>query len=128
MKVFKGLCVVLGLICLVSCATSEKYARLLNKMLGLTEEELVMALGVPTKTYTTENLKVLEYFGSSQYYVSSPDYQVTKFHNMDGTNIGSAGRWVDNGYYKTYSCRTSFFLKEGKVDSYKFLGNGCIAY
>ena len=128
MKILKSMYVFLVFVCLVSCATAEKYNRQLSKSVGLSEEELVLMQGIPTRTYQTENYKVFEYVENFQTYVSNPKYQVTHIQNEYGIDVGTARQRVDNGYYSTSSCRTTFFLRDGKVESYKFSGSACVAY
>lgn len=122
----KKILLILCLILLASCVTAGGYKKILDKTIGFTEEQLIMAIGAPSQSYTTGNLKVLEYYESSQGYVPNYQQQTTNYYNNYGS-VGSSSQWVNNSYYVNYSCRTTFFLKGGRVINYKFYGNGCVA-
>lgn len=117
------------IICLFvsSCATTEGYQRLLNETIGMTEDELIMKMGVPDKTHDTKTMRVLEYRYNSTDYIPNYQQQTTNYSNLYGRNIGSSSQWVDNGYYVNSSCTTTFYLKKGRVINYRFNGDACRA-
>ena len=84
---------------LLGCATESKYHAQLNSWKGRPKADLVMEWGVPAHKYkANKNLELLEYTKSRKIYGG------------------------------TFSCTTTFIIKNEIVDSWKTEGNDCTAY
>ena len=83
------------------CATTSNYEDLLKTWVGRSEDELVQTWGPPSSVYQAAGAKYLTY---------------TK-----NQTCGS-----DNHY--TCVCNTHFELASGRVESWRWDGNGCLAY
>ena len=112
---------------IAGCATEAGYRKALQRTIGMTEEELVMALGVPDKTHYTGTMRILEYNYQSQGYMPNYQLQETNYTNSNGRYIGNSSQWVDNGYYYTNSCTTTFYIQNNRVINWRYKGNACRA-
>jgi len=120
---------ILGIIAaftLVSCATTEKYEKVLNTWIGATELDLVRKWGAPQKTYEVSNKKFIVYHNSRTAYIpgQQPSYVTQRdfLGNYTTTSTGGYG-----GYNVTYTCTTTFEFDKGKVSSWSWEGNACKA-
>ena len=123
----KKLLIIVVCIFLSSCATERRYQELLNKTLGISEDELIVYMGVPDRTYNTGTLRVLEYNYNQTSYVPMIQEQTVYHKNSYGYNIGSSSQWVDNGFYANYNCVTIFYIKNNRVINWRYKGNACKA-
>lgn len=98
----KKLFVVLSLIIVSGCATSEGYNRILNTWLNSDKQNLIETWGVPTSTYKlNEHVEYISYLKTSISYI--------------------------NGNIYNWKCETTFTIKDNKVTSWKYNGNSCEA-
>ena len=88
---------IISLLLVASCATEAEYRRYLNSYIGMSEDDLIAAKGIPTKKYKTENRKFLDY--KSSYY--------------------------DHTAHQKFYCNTTFVLEKGIVEDITFRGNNC---
>lgn len=79
-------------------ATFENYEALLESFLGVPEADLVSAWGAPTQSYSAANVKVLTYRNVRQ----------------------AAGN--------SFSCTTTFQIRDNVVTSYNYEGYDCRAF
>ena len=127
------------LLCLAlsGCATTAKYEAKLNTWIGVSEDTLVAAWGVPDKKYNlSEGKKAIEFVYKNTVQTGGYTYMVPQTTYQSGT-IGSRAY---SGTSTTYvaetepvrdyklSCRTSFIIdKSGKVESWHHKGNDCVS-
>ena len=121
--------ILLFVVCILlwGCATEKAYQEILNKTLGISEDELIVYMGVPDRTYNTGTLRVLEYNYNKTSYVPMIQQQTVYHKNAYGYNIGSSSQWVDNGFYANYNCVTVFYIKNNRVVNWRYKGNACKA-
>ena len=87
---------------LSGCATTAGYQKIVDSWMGAEESKLIEAWGVPDNVYQlNETDKVFTYEESSQAIIS--------------------------GNVVTYSCKTSFTVRNGVIVDWKFKGNKCNA-
>ena len=70
----------------LACATSEKYDKKLNDLVGKTEQDLVMAWGTPSAVkYVNDNTKVFTYTKINDFYFPSEYYLYNEEFEPDDT-------------------------------------------
>jgi hypothetical protein len=112
----------LPVLALSACAVGPTIDDRLASYVGRTELELVTALGVPTRDYETGGQKFLQY--EEQRTIALPG-------GFAGAPIGPYGRGYYGGFglgYTTYApvqCDVTFALRDGRVASYTYRGQGC---
>ena len=113
---------------LSACATRPSLSGRLSAYVGRSELDLVSALGVPTRSYETGGQKFLAY--EEQSTVALPGGVA------GGPFYGPFGGPFGRGYYggayagfgTTYApvqCDVTFGLREGRVASFTYRGQGC---
>jgi hypothetical protein len=122
---------------LSGCATTVKYEAKLNTWIGVSEDSLIAAWGVPDKTYDMrDGKKAIEYVhkdtvhtGGYTYTVPRTTYQTGTIGNetYSGTSTTYVTETTPAQKYKL-SCKTSFIINNsGKVESWHHEGNNCIS-
>jgi len=99
--------------------TTTGYKQIMKTWIGASEKALIRSRGNPDSTYTSDGSKFLEYnrsYTSKERYYSSYDF------NSDG---GSGYSYPIGG--DTYSCKTTYEIKDGKVLKIRWAGNNCKA-
>ncbi|MBP0443417.1 hypothetical protein J8J14_01380 [Roseomonas sp. SSH11] len=113
----------LPLLALAACAIGPSLDERLATYIGRSELELVSSLGVPTRSYETGGQKFLQ-------------YEENRTVAVPGGFIGGPwGPWgpYSRGFYGGFSttayapvqCDVTFALREGRVASYVYRGQGC---
>ena len=105
--------------------SKEKFDASLQTYLGMTEKQLLLQKGIPTKTYQVDNTtKLIGYVTESEVYVPPvPSYQPYRHHyRYDDFDMVDAG-----GYTETYRCEVTFTIERGIVTGVKSEGNDCLA-
>ncbi|TCZ64485.1 hypothetical protein [Roseicella aquatilis] len=103
-----------------ACATEPPLDVRLQPLVGKSEAELVQALGVPNATYDASGDRFLQYFD-----------QTTTIYPGDPYWGGFGGwrRWGGPIYSPplviTRNCAITFLLRQGRVMSFTYRGNGC---
>jgi hypothetical protein len=87
--------------------------------IGSTETALIRSRGTPNSTYTSGGSKFLEY---NQSYTSSKSY----YSSYDFDSYGGSGYSYPIGG-NTYSCKTTYEIKNGIVLNIRWVGNNCKA-
>lgn len=121
----RRLVLLLCVIVLSGCATSEFYARRLSAYVGLSEAELVRRFGVPKETHTVGGSRFLQY----------DDVRVNHDPGTPGywrvwrSNDRVFREWIPGTPPSTrvWQCRTTWEIVEERVHAFTFDGNGCIA-
>jgi len=96
----KKIFVVMSFLFLAACATEAEYRRHVNSYIGMSEEDLIANMGIPSKRYQTENKKFLDYKNS----------------------------YYSHEAHKKYYCNTTFILEKGIVEDVTFRGNDCVMH
>lgn len=108
---------------LTACATTERYERSLNALIGLRETELVQQLGRPNRTYESGGFRYLVYTTSDTATVAgmANGYQTTGMgvHERRVAVGGSPDLAIEA------ACTTTFELDQGKVVAWAHKGNYC---
>jgi len=114
----------LSTLVLSACAVGPSLSDRLSTYVGRSELDLVSALGVPTRSYETGGQKFLAY--EEQRTVALPG------GFAGGPFYGPFGRGFYGGGYAGYStayapvqCDVTFALREGRVASFTYRGQGC---
>ena len=117
--------IILALLMLGGCATSEKYEAALNSWTGSSEASLISAWGPPDNVYQSGGTKYLTYQDSSTVTIpgTSPSYETTIIGSTAYTNpIGGTSPSTIN-----FHCKTTFTIQADKVSSWRYEGNNCIS-
>ncbi len=119
----------------LACATSEKYDKKLNDLVGKTEQDLVMAWGTPSAVkYVNDNTKIFTYTKINDFYFPSEYYLYNEEFEPDDTiyaplmneyNFMPYAELTDN-VVEAY-CQTSFMIKENIISAWKWRGNDCVS-
>ena len=122
---------------LYGCATTAKYEAKLNTWIGVDEDSLISAWGVPDKEYrTNDGKKAVAYVNRNVVQTGGYTYTVPQTAYYSGTigvksYSGTSTQYVTETTppqrYKLY-CKTSFLIdKSGKVASWHHEGNNCVS-
>ena len=103
------------------CATGPTLDQRLLPFVGRGEAELVAALGVPERTYEVEGRKFLTFEERRSYLVAGgyplyPGYGFGRF---------GYGPVFTPPSYIVRTCEITFTLREGRVETFTFRGDGC---
>jgi hypothetical protein len=134
MKIMFVLLLCLGL---CGCATTVKYERKLDILIGQSEEFLVATWGVPDKEYhLSDGKKAVEYMrkdtirtGGYTYTYPRTAYQsgVINGKAYSGTSVQYVTETAPVQKFKLF-CSTSFVISNsGKVESWHHEGNDCVS-
>lgn len=107
------------LLLLNGCATTAGYKQVMKTWIGSTEVALIRSRGAPNSTYTSGDSKFLEY---NQSYTSSKSY----YSSYDFDSYGGSGYSYPIGGI-TYSCKTTYEIKNKVVANIRWVGNNCKA-
>lgn len=108
---------------LTGCATTDRYERSLNALIGLPEAALVQQLGRPNRSYESGGFRYLVYNTSDTAYVAgiANGYQTTGM-GVHERRVAVGGN-PDMAIEAT--CTTTFELDQGKVVAWAHKGNYC---
>ena len=108
------------------CASQEGFEKIANSYLGSPEADLLERLGPPDQVYNADaDTKYLIYSKSHSGYMpgTPPTYQTScSFGYCTSIPIGGSP-----GYAYTDSCKTSFKVVRGMIESWRAQGNACVA-
>jgi hypothetical protein len=121
-----GLLLVVLVILLAGCATRAGYETALNSWVGTSEPALVAAWGPPDSVYENDGLRYLTYRRMESRGGSGPSigYGIGYGSGHYGSSVFSTIGTSD-GYIT--QCKTTFILRAGIIENYRFEGNGCRA-
>jgi hypothetical protein len=133
----KRLFVLLLCLALCGCATTAKYESKLDTWIGVSEDALVAAWGVPDKVYNTnDGKKAIAYVHKDTVQTGGYSYTVPRTVHHSGTIGNEAYSGTSTEYvtetvpaqnYKLY-CKTSFLIdKSGIIVSWHHEGNNCVS-
>ena len=91
--------------------------------MGLSENQLTAAWGIPTRVYANGDRKLLEYSSSSNMYMPGTQTYTTNYYgNTAYTNV-----YNNPGYNIPLNCVVTFQVFNGIIESYNYRGNNCVA-
>lgn len=94
----------------------------LSTWVGRSEGDLVAQFGVPVRTYEAEGRRFLQYEQRRTVAFADPHFH-RPFHHPWGPRWG---HWAPPPTsYATLGCDLTFALREGRVESFSFRGQGC---
>lgn len=126
MKIF----VIIFVLFLNACRlyTMEGYKQeILGKYYGADYERLMIDYGLPTNTLNLGGIFLIVYDKKEVYYVPKTTTSTTKFEKAQYNPYLTSTTNTDEigGFYQEWRCRTTFYLRNGKVFDVKLEGNNC---
>jgi hypothetical protein len=120
----KLLIIFLGIF-IVGCATTANYEKILSSWVGAKEIDLVRAWGAPDNQYESSGTKFLTYQKSNNIYMpgTAPTYSTTMIGNKAYTSSSGGSP----AYNIQMFCKTTFEVKNERIVSWRWEGNGCKA-
>jgi hypothetical protein len=118
------ICFVIALLCLSSCATTEKYNTMIRQWVGQDEDTLIASWGAPTSNYQTDQAKYLTYDNIRQNIVPPTPSTVQVIRQGDAVFTRPIAG--SPGYSYTTECRTTFTLQGKKIVNVNATGNACV--
>ena len=100
----------------VACATGPTLEQRLSPYVGRGEGELVAALGAPDRTYEADGRKFLTFEEQRSYIVAGEPFLYR------GSRYGP---YFPPPGYVVRSCEITFAVRQGRVESFTFRGDGC---
>jgi hypothetical protein len=104
---------------LAACATGPSLEQRLAQLIGKREVEVVMALGVPTRTYEADGRKFLQY-EQRRTIIYPGDFYWARPYGRFGPGLSSGPVLITRG------CDTTFTLQQGVVESFFLRGDDCV--
>ena len=121
----------LGAVMLAACATTAGFDARMQPLVGMSEGDLVQALGVPEADFTTpEGRRFLQYERLGR---RTPEPAATLGFGIGGFGWrGGWGRGVGIGttipvYTAFPECRVTFEIRDGRVAGFTRAGPDCVA-
>jgi hypothetical protein len=109
----------LSLLLLAACAQGPGLQERLSVWVGRSEGDLVAEFGVPVRTYEADGRRFLQY--ESRRTVARPGFDRPYF-----TPWGPRfGYFPAPPTYVTLGCDVTFAIRDGRVESFSFRGQGC---
>lgn len=119
----KKLIIIFCGIFLVGCATTANYEKILSSWVGATELDLIRTWGAPDNQFESGGIKFLTYQKSGNVYVpgTSPTFSTT----MIGNTAYTSAYGGSPAYNIQLNCKTTFEVKNERIISWRWEGNGC---
>jgi hypothetical protein len=102
---------------LAACAQGPTLTERLNPLIGQSEGELVAALGVPVRTYDVEGRRFLQFEQRRTIPIAPDPFFYGPYGRRWGYAMGPS--------YALVGCDLTFALRDGRVESFTFRGQGC---
>ena len=115
----------LALVMVAGCATTEKYEESLRSWVGSSPDQLISQWGPPDSSFTTGTSTYLTYSQGRTYNVPgvAPTYQTTCSFGVCTTNaVGGSPGYTINSH-----CKTTFTVQGNQITSWRWEGNSCKA-
>jgi hypothetical protein len=111
---------------LVACATTENYEKLLNSWVSQPVGALIDSWGPPDSEFVNDSTRYLTWNKSETVFIpgTPPTYRTTMIGNTAYTNTVAG----TPSYNASYSCKTTFTVRDGYVLSWRWEGNRCKAH
>ena len=126
MSHYARICCLFALLWLAACATEQNYQLMLKGWLGASEQDLINGWGIPDKTYDTKTSRFVAYY--HHYTRVDPGFEpsyhtvVVDAHTAYAMPMGGIPPSV-----RDMICETTFELHKGRVVSWNYRGNNCVA-
>ncbi len=106
---------------LAACAQGPTLDQRLSTFIGRSEGDLVSTLGVPVRTYEAEGRRFLQFEQRRSVAIAGAPYYPGPYHSPWGP------RWYAPAppSYAVVGCDITFALRDGRVESFTFRGEGC---
>jgi len=119
-------CVIVAILILASCATTENYEKILASWVGQSEGALIRSWGPPDSSYESSSDKYLTYSKSRSGYIpgTQPSYQT----QIIGGTAYTTAYGGSPGYSYNRNCKTTFTVSSGTITSWRYEGNACVAH
>ena len=110
---------------ITSCATTENYEKILSSWIGQPLSALIDSWGPPDTEFVNDSNRYLTWNKSETVFTpgTAPKYTTTKIGNNTYTNTVAG----TPAYSTTYSCKTTFIVRDNYVASWRWEGNHCKA-
>jgi hypothetical protein len=105
---------------LAACAQGPGLQERLSVWIGRGEGDLVAEFGVPVRTYEVEGRRFLQFEQRRTVAVAQPG-----FDRSFGPWGPRWGGWPQPPAFAVVGCDLTFALREGRVESFTFRGQGC---
>lgn len=125
-----GAAVIVAVLGLVGCQTSENYTRFINSLVGKSESQIMVMLGQPSEVVPLPD------GGKMMSYVRGGSYTTPAQENYSSGKSVNIFTGKKSGYASTYTytpeqtvilhCTTRIALHRGIVDAVTFEGNHCV--
>lgn len=115
-----------AMLVLASCATNAGYEEILDSWMGSSESSIVSSWGPPDNVYTApDGTRIITYNSARNVYIpgTPSSYTTTVYGNTAYTQQTGGSPGANIGF----SCQTSFTIKKGKIISWRYQGNDCVA-
>jgi hypothetical protein len=106
---------------LAACAERPGLSERLSPWIGRGEADLIAAFGVPVRTHEAEGRRFLQFEQRRSVLVPQPGFD-RPFFSPWGPRFGG---WPPPPVQAVLTCELTFALREGRVESYSFRGEGC---
>lgn len=106
---------------LAACAQGPTLDQRLSTFIGRSEADLVAALGVPVRTHEVEGRRFLQFEQRRTVEVAQPGMYRPSY----GPWGPRWGYWAPGSSYAVVGCDLTFTLRDGRVESYSYRGEGC---
>lgn len=105
------------LLALLACSPPGAERRaFLSQFVGKPEGDLVMALGVPERTYESQGVRFLAFVESRVDFVPAVSFYGPAFWSLAPTYPAGVTQWY---------CETTVAVRDNIVQSFTFRGNAC---
>ena len=127
-QILKFIIILFTAILISSCATNyvspkDRFENALNSYTGLTEEQVVSALGIPSNSYETGNTKILTYFYDygSTYSTTNNNWARDLCQGRYCVDVPYKESTVQNRWY----CEVSYRFNANRMVQWSWRGNNC---
>jgi hypothetical protein len=121
--IFTALMIFICSVLLCSCASNEKYNKMIQQWVGADEDALIASWGAPSGSYQTEKAKYITYDNLRNNYVPPTPSSVQFIRQGDA--VFTRPIPGTPGYSYTSECRTTFTIQNKRVVNASATGNSC---
>ncbi len=110
---------------LSACVYGPQYnpSSIMQSWMGQTESSLLQSWGIPTNSYQTGEIKIIEYIGVSTYYTTRTNDALRQ--NPYTCNQYYCPPRAATTYQNQSWCKRQFTIQEGIVVNWRLEGNSC---
>lgn len=120
----RRLLAILVAVVLAGCQTTDNYEFYLDSWVGRTETDVIRVWGVPTQAFDSGGHRFLQYGSRANVTMpGAPATSTTTFIGNQAFTTTTGGSPINI----TLTCTTTFDLVDGRVVSWTYRGNNCVA-